>query len=1117
MVCRNQLRIALRLTTMALLIGAVGAGYLLLRAESFIKSRVVAAIESAVPHWDIRVDDVRFDGAQARVFGVKLKARGQVEDVIEIPELVVLLDQTALANGQAIVPESIQVRQPTIHLIRRADGSLNIDDLKPWPQTSSGSTPLAEIQRATVHVEQAGQKAQVRDLDVILTPEARGQYGVAGTGRVDDFGDVAVTGSVNAPRSEIDIKLAGRLRVDDRLVETVAAWHPDVGQKIAAWSRSGVQLASTSVGPDAHGIAGPAGLGLTAETELLVELKKAGDQPFEWKVQTEIVRGEIDNPLFPLPLYNLSGKISVTSDGVRIEQLAAANGSSGFSVQGTAANLKSGGTQKVFKITAEDVSLDGPLRRFLTPGLQKVHNLLNPHGRVNIEATIDESGARVTQWNLVSLEVHDGAFSCNQFPYPVTQVSGRAWQDGQDVALKFTGKAGTREIDIEGRVIDAGPGAGFDILISADGLPIDTQLIEALGTPVLRKVKDAAEALRVNGKLDGMVRVKREPHAQRGSRPSFRVDVGLREGSLQYRGFPYRLENASGSIRFDEIDEPDGLWHFKNLVANRDDARVQAEGAFVPPRTTSSSFAALDPIGTASPGMLDLTIQASQLPIDRDLETAVTTAIPELKPVLDELAPQGKVSAKNLQVKWVPGSTPEIAIPNIHLSHGSIRINAFPYRWSDVEATFRKDDTKQTKVFIESLSAKHQGTTLSLRTDRASLLGQNRPAASFAEGVPGGWQVALYGLEIRDLLLDQELQRAVPNDLAETLRILNVRRAVDVVGDLLVVDTPKRPFTIAARGVVELPGNDATAGIDLTEVRGQILVDRVVASKEKTELDGRIAIDQMRALNMLLSNVRGPLRYTDGVLRVGSEKMLNDAPEDRTSIPEQERLTAAFYGGGVGLDIRATTLTGGEFSYDIAATMSNADLNLWSADMNLAEVDMHGKMDGEVRVSGLSNDIKTLRGEDGYLTISRARLWSLPTVAQMTSVLSFRPPDNTAFRHVYLNFDVHDGLFDFKRVDLYGNNLSFVGKGQAYFREEDKGRINFNFGSYVPPNNSSMASRLWASLGDNWIYVKVGGTIGYPVITKQPRLPLFDGLSAIMRSVETGQLVAPRSRPRPAQ
>lgn len=1110
MVCRNQLRIALRLTTIALLVGACAAGYLLLRAEAFVKTRVITAIESAVPHWDMRLDDVRLDGAQARVFGLKIRPAGTSDDIIEIPELIVSLDPIALADGRSIVPESIQVRQPTIHLVRRADGSLNIDDLKPWPESKTGGTPLAELQRATVFVEQAGQTAQLRDLDVLLTPEAKGQYGVRGSGRLDEFGEVQVAGSVNIPRGDLDIKLGGRLRVDDRLIETAAAWHPTVGEKIAAWSKSGVRLAAAAGDDSIRGVAGPASLGLSAETDLIVTLKKTAGTPIEWSAVTEIVRGELDNPMFPLPLRNLSGRIAISADGIRIGKLAAANGSSGFEVVGGARVLPNGGTQKVFKIRAEDVSLDGPLQRFLTPGLATVHRLLNPHGRVDILANIDESGERVTQWNLESLVIRDGSFSCAQFPYPITEVSGKASQDGPDVKLEFSGKAGTREVEIKGRVIDAGPGAGFDILISSDGVPIDTQLKEAFNTPALKKVRQAAEMLHLTGKLDGLVRVMRAPNALPGTRPQYEVDVALEDGTVSYDGFPYRMENASGTIQFYETK--DSVWHFKNVLANRGAARVAAEGEFYPPRRVDGDKDLFDKQTDPSPGLLDMTFQAADVPFDRDLYTAITTAAPDLKAVFDELNPGGDIEARDIRLQWVPGRKPEIALPRLRLTEGRVELKSFPYTWSDVDVTLRRDG--ESRVVIENLSAKHQDGMLTLNRARGDD-GPGTRQVSYAESMPDGWRVWLFGLQLRDLVIDQDLLKALPESAAETLRVLDVRRPVNVSGDLKVESSQKWPFAIGGRGEIELPGNDATAGVELEGVRGVLRFDPIVATGETIRMNGKIDIQQMRAFNMALTNVRGPINYRDGVLAIGTPQMVNEPPQDPAAVSEDKRLTAEFYGGAVGLDVLAKTVDDGVFSYDIAATMGSADLAQWADDNGLAQADLHGRMDGEIRVSGLSNDIRSIRGSDGYLTISRAKLLRLPAIAQMTSVLNLRPPDNTAFRHVYLNFDVHDGLFDFKRVDLYGNNLSFVGKGRAFFRPEDYGEIDFNFGSYVPPNNTFILSRMWANIGNGWLYVKLGGTIGNPVTQIQSRVPLFDNLTAVMKSVEAGQLIAPRGRVAP--
>lgn len=1110
MVCRNQVRIAVQLATLAILIVGAAAGYLLLRAERLVAARVIAGIEESVPHWDINVDDVRLDGAQARIFGLRIAPKGESEPIVIVPEVVVSLDPDSLAMNESIIPQHLELRQPIIRVRRYDDGSMNIDRLKPWPK-SNGQTILTEIDRATLSIEQRGGKAELRDIDLQLVPKSQGRFALSGAGRLDEFGDVQIVGDADIGRRIFDFTVRGRVDIDDELVSVCADWNPAVADKLASLSKSNIKVAAA--GPDEllNGVAGPATLGLVAEADMVIHLKQSGDAPPDWSVTTDIVRGQLDNPLFPLPLRDLTGRVTVGNDGVTVEKLSAANGSSGFTVAGSAQMLGGGVTQKTFEIRATDVSLDGPLRDYLTPGLATVHKLINPQGRVDIVARIDESGAAVNRWNLVALEVRDGAFSCSQFPYPVTAVRGRARQVGPDVHLDFTGKAGTRDVTITGRVISAGAGAGFDILIATDGVPIEAQLKNAFRTPALKSVGVAAEALNLTGSVDGMVQLTRPPNVPAGTRPLFRVDLKVRDGSLKYNDFPYRLEDAEGTIRYDDAD--DAIWHFEKLSAQKGSARVTADGVFKPP-------------AGRHPGQLDMTFQADSVPFDREFSNAICSRVAGLREVFAEVNPTGQLFGRDIHLLWSPNQEPTVDLPEVIVRDGSVRLASFPYTWTDVETKFRieervriQDDQVIRRVVFEELSARHNSALLRLRTNRLGDNTVDENMQSFGEAFPDGWQVRLYGLEVRDWVIDQPLIEAFPEDLNLTLTSLNIQRPVNVDGDLIVSSVPKDPLRIAARGQVELPGNDMFAGVDLKGVRGTVQVNPVIVSNEGVELRGRIDFQQAQALNMSFTDIAGPVKFfagerakknPNGEMTLGSQAMVGSRPVNAGTVSASDRLTASLYGGRAGIDVFATIRDDGEIAYDLAATVADADLYQWSVDNDLSSLELYGKMNGEVRLSGLSNDVRTLRGENGYLMINQARIFKLPAIAQMTSVLNMRQPDDTAFRLVDMSFDVRDGYFDFDKIQLQGNNLSFLGKGQAYFRPEDYGEIDFNFGSYVTPNNSSIISKMWAGLGDGWVYGKLSGSIGNPVFDFKGRVPLFDNLGGAMRSIESGQYLNPR-------
>ena len=1082
MVCRNQISLAVKLATVLLLLGGAAAAYLYARSDDFVRGRIVAAVEEMAPHWRLTLGQFRLVGSQAHLYEVTLSpAADGGPPAVVIPEVVVTLDREALTRDHAFVPEHVLIRRPAVRVVRDAAGRTNLHGLLPLPE-SAGFTPLCRVERASVLLEQAAtgelpaQSVRLRDLDVTLRPMAMRHYAVRGEGRVEEVGDVRLSGEADLEHGRFNVAVAGRLRVDDELVQTACRCHPAVERKLAELSRPAFRVADAGGGVP---VAGPPSLGLSADVDVEVRYAaKPGEEP-AWSATAEILRGELDNANFRLPLRNMTGRVALTPRGVRVQNLTASNGNSGFTVDGIAGagtvvvtpeGPSAAGT--VLTITATEVALDGPLTAYLTPGLRKAHNLLRPRGLVDLKATVDTTGQDTAKVRVTELSVRDGSVFCTKLPYPVTGVAGTATQEGRDLLLDFTGRAGTRDVKVTGRVLDAGPGAGFDVTIEAEGVPIDAQLREAFNTDELRAVRAAADAMRAGGRVDGTVRVFRRPHAEPGTKPTFAVDVRVREGTVNYDGFPFPLEDVSARIRM--AAEDNRFWHFTDLAGRNGPAEVRGGGT-------------LD--RRAGPAVLSLRFDADGVPIDRTLMTAATRSRPAMADVFRSLRPSGTLAVRGASVTHAKGSPPELVLPSMTLSDGQVELADFPYRWRDVAAEFAYADSRVT---VGSLTARHGDTKLSVLPQTASVA-DGAAAEITASVVPQGdeaaWRVVMRGVRLRGVVLDNELLAALPPRASSALRPLGLRSAVDADFDLSVTSRVGRPLRLAARGDVTLPGNTLSPGLDLEGVAGTFRVASC-EFEEDFALDGSLELDHVQVQDMHLTRIRGPVRVRGERVVLGSEAVLRP---DRT--PQVTRtadsITADFYGGRLGLDVAASPAPDGVLAYDLDCRLRGGDLNLWAADNGFAGNNLYGEVSGEVRLSGRGDDVRSIRGRDGFLRIDKARIFELPAMTQMISVLNFQPPDRS-FRQAYVEFDLAEGVATCDEIVLYGPTLSFVGMGRLWYDARSFGKVDFDLFSYMPRNPTPILGQLMEAMTRNWIHVIVRGSVGYPQVIPQVGNPLFD-------------------------
>ncbi|MGE0375994.1 MAG: hypothetical protein AB7Q45_11320 [Planctomycetaceae bacterium] len=842
-------------------------------------------------------------------------------------------------------------------------------------------------------------------------------------------------------------------------------------------------------------------LGLVANIALDFQLGSDGTQTIpDYRVAARVMDGQVTEPLFPVPLTRLEGELLLENDRIVIRQVsaAAADGESQLFVDGEV-RKQGDATMKSFKVRATNLWLDPQVRELLPPERQRLFDLINPSGRFTIAARYDSEAEKPLQ--LDQLTALDCTVRHGLFAYPVEHITGTIEQEEQQITLTLQGIAAGRPVKIDGAVQSPGPhGEPGEIVVnvSVNRFPVDERLPAAIVSPQHQPTRAAIESLNLTGLAD--IRVQ---FAKRAADPRFqmKLDADVSQAALTYRGFPYRIEQLSGKVHYDPWDEP--VWRFQELKGRHGPAVLNGEARYDLTRT---------------PGELTITIDARNAPLDRDLQDATVTAESAMGRVWAELNPTGWIHLEGLDISWSPGTPPRVAIPLIRFDRGTVIPGGFPFRWDDVTAELSWRDGRAD---IRQASGRHNQTVVEIQGD-----GETDPAFFGLSDREFRWVLHLPVITVRDLDPGGEFAAALPADAAAVLRNLNPRGPVDADLWMEMRGWPNEQSSETVTGAwwfnVELNQDRLFAGVELTDVTGR--VEAVVKwDDDRVLADGKIELEQARALDMTVTNIRGPFSVNGTELTVGSASVLRASP---LKAPSDEQLTAALYGGDLKVNsiARFDSHDAEQSTYQVHVDVDNADLRRWAEEWGAAAYNVSGTVNALMNLRGRGTSPRAIQGESCRVQITDARLGELPQMMQLLGQFTqLKQPDKTWFRYAYAEFSVQNGVFDFgpvsaqvpgdtRRMQFDGDMVRMVGRGTIPFAAGIDPRMNLVFESKFHERNRLMQnipfiSSIAKSMSDNWVRAQVTGTPSrpsYSVITQVPLGNVNDALREIFTTVESG-------------
>lgn len=1033
-------------------LAAAGGGFYMYRLwqeqDRLLRKMILTTLEERYPHWNVEIGRTRFDWSRrVHLHDVLLRPEGDDAPLVRIAEIIIVVDQDQLAEDQSIVIERIDLRSPQIHLQRTAAGEWNYQRLLPIPR-SQASLPDWSVRNASVQVEldrEGTDPAHVSLKQLSIDAPASGisSFTFQSSLQLEDFGTLALEGEVDAASKGWSIR--GQMKgvtVDEDLLQFLAGLSPQFEQQLVSLDQklAALQSGAGSVQPRPENrhprISSQTLPDVAGKASIDFRLTKGARQAEpDFKVLLDLDQGEIRSPFLPVTLRGVSGQLYWDREQTLFRDFSARHGATFLKLDGSFRSAN-GQPVRTLALEVENLELDRELARRLPSSWQKLYATLQPTGLINLSTELILDGTSTVKTRNLVVRPQGCSAAHSAFPYRVHEIYGTIWQEGanKDFEYDLTALAGHEKLTLTGYTKNVGPQAENLFQISVAGIELDDQFRKAC----LPDVRKTLAALQLKARCNIQTTIYRPP----GLNQSYtqRITADVIDGTVECEYFPLRLDRLTGKVSFNSENR---LWLFSDLKARHGDTQVNGAGFFS---------------NVNQPGELDLTLTVKNGHFDRALAKAIPA---ELQPVWEQLSPSGQFHCLS-KMRWIPGQPVQISLPAIQIFKGGVVIEGFPIPLKNVEARMAYADDR---LDIKSFVGWHDDARVRLE--------------GYAEIMPDQWRVRMEKAFIDDMVPDRVFRLALPHDLRSAMDTMDPRGKLSVSGVLEFRGTypPESNVTAFWDLKTVFNGNSLWAGMQLEQMHGQ-LTARGTFDGRIVHCTGDIDLDSVLVLEHRISQVRGPYELHDQQLVVGSRRIMSPNP---AQVPLTERVTASAIGGQLTLD--AVARIGDSPSFRAIATMSSGYLEEYARLYIPGENTIKGIVNGWLDVHGragptgeLSSDAVTGRGQ---LQISPAALYELPVLVQVFKVLSFVPPDRTAFNYALVDFDVERNAFWFRSIDLVGDAISLRGKGSARF----DGRVDLDFYSMLGRNASTrlpVFDVLINSATTGWVGVEVDGQVSSP-------------------------------------
>jgi len=750
---------------------------------------------------------------------------------------------------------------------------------------------------------------------------------------------------------------------------------------------------------------------------------------------------------FPYRVENVRGTIAFKPGRIKLMGLTARRGGGRFDISGEVAREAG---RRTFDVTVKvtDGTFDEALLRAIPDKYKLFLEAVSPQGRASAEVRVRRGAQDTGEQVDVHLKLTGrGSIEYGRFPYRIEGLTGDVYisSSGMVRIESVRGRRGKATCTIDGEIRHLGTGRPeVELTIEGKAVPLDRVLAGAVG----KTGHAALEALQPNGAAEKFsAKVWKTPDAPH---VDYRVVATLKDVDLRLKAFPYKVSKAAGVVTI-----LPGRAIFENLRGVHGKTAIAASGQV---------HLGGDEFG------LDVQVNATGVPLDKDFQDALPA---NFKEVWGRLQPVG-FADMSLSLRRNLPEDPGTDYKFVLKPRGmAIKYSEFPYPFRGITGRIV---ATPGKVLLEKLAARSGRMTGTLQgvffTDKDT---RRAELTVTGAGIP----------------IDEELLNALPEEFAplaarfapggtcdinlKSLRFVrpNVSRRPEGAPK----EADKTPPPVAWEVIGSVSVHDATVdiGFDKKTMTGKV-EGAARRDAKGLGLNAGVALDSV---------VMGKHRVTD----LRGELVKSPA----SSMVRLDKLSAKYHGGMLAgfaqIELRQP------LRYGINLTVDRIRLEELFAseggDVAKQKPKVTGLLDGRIELMETAGKVAT-RQAAGALRISEAKLYKLPVLLDLLTVVFLSLPEQAAFQ---------EGEFIYH---LRGEKLVL---DEIYLR----GKPNPVTGAQLALIGSGTMDMKTKKLKLTFLADPLG---------RLPRLggPLEEGLTQILREIMeievTGTLTEPKTRTR---
>jgi hypothetical protein len=744
-------------------------------------------------------------------------------------------------------------------------------------------------------------------------------------------------------------------------------------------------------------------------------------------------------------------------------------------------------------LTVRNLELKHELFERLPSPVQRLNQMFRPEGLIAIQLRLSRQDGKIQRQVRVIPQGICMAYA-EQFNYPLHDVTGIIEIDAsgnQQLSYTFNllGYASKQPVKING-VVQGSNAETLYLNISGENIPLNETLLKALPG----KYRAIAQSFNAVGYADFKAEIVSTP-AQPVIKSKYIIN--FHECRLSYDVFPYPLENVSGQLNIVNFipiqgDEHElegseqnqmcheyGYWSFTNFQGTHDGGLVKLRGSN---RTTHEG------------DLLTIEIEGSQVKLDHALKMALDQI--GLDQTWQALQPTGRLELRANIAHLQPRPTHETQTLNsgtfqigrlaVGLSFSGLKIKPrfFPYELSDLTGSLRYANHK---IELFPCQGWHGYSKISC-TGGEIILGEDQST----------W-VKLLGLTVDQLSIDHDFLRAVPAQVREVFKRLNLEGKIQIDLQELIVsldrhnqsDTEQTKTTepqelnrttsprIYWRGIVNLADANATIGIECKQIHGQISCRGEYLGDHFGVVKGAISVERC-------------LIYEQPITQMQAHFFIDPAQPEMLKF---ENVFGRIYGGDLVAEGRLIIDSPLRFEISISALQIKleevARINGLGADVELRGLASIQLLICSRTQRGVSGPDSVEIDVDGTFNLPSGQIARLPLLLDLLKVLNLRTPDRTAFEEAHAVFQIRDKRIEIPHIDLIGSAISLGGFGGV---DIDGKNADFEFyaiWSRIVQLLPHFAQDLPAAISQHLLKIKTTGSLPNKLDFRREAVPII--------------------------